>query len=130
MKFLVQLFAQPRRTRQRDESVADQLREHNEVLADIRIRREQDAEELFTYWCEYVGVTTIPKADWTWLVRQLEFYPSEVIRQGMLVAISRGAVRGGGCFWPRRGWRDGFSADLGRSPTCGDPRFAVSLCCG
>lgn len=71
-----------------------QLREYNEVLATIRERRERHAEELLTFWTETLGRTGIPKTDWIWLCRQMEFYPVEIVRNAMLVAIDRNATNG------------------------------------
>lgn len=71
-----------------------QLREYNSVLAEIRQRRESDGQDLVNYWCESTGREYIPKREWTWLIRELDTVPAEIIRKAMLVAISRDAVNG------------------------------------
>jgi len=84
-----------------------QLREYNAVLKEIRLRKETQGQELVNYWCENTGTDYLPQRDWTWLLRQLDYVPAEVIRQAMLVAINRGAIKGvryvAACL---RNWRD------------------------
>jgi len=67
-----------------------QLREYNEILREIRLRKEQEAEQLLNYWCEELGLADVSKTDWRWLLGELERTPAERIREAMLIAMSRG----------------------------------------
>lgn len=70
-----------------------QLREYNQVLADIRARREAEAGELEAYWCSYTGESGLLKREWPWLLYELERVPAETIRKAMGVALARGKTR-------------------------------------
>lgn len=84
-----------------------QLREYNNVLAGIRERKEAEGQELVNYWCEQTGTDYMPRREWTWLCRQLDVTPAEIIRRAMTVAISQDKTKGLGyvsaCL---RNWRE------------------------
>lgn len=84
-----------------------QLREYNQVLEAIRLRKEAQGQELVDYWCQQTGVDYLPQRDWTWLQRELDVVPAETIRRAMLIAIDRGATKGlryvSGCL---RNWKE------------------------
>lgn len=70
-----------------------QLREYNEVLATIRVRKEAELQDLVDFWLEETGRTYLRDPDRYWLMSELDRSPAETIRSAMLVALQRGATR-------------------------------------
>lgn len=70
-----------------------QLREYNVVLAAVRVRKEEEAQELLNYWCSETGTDSIRKREWTWLLNQLEHTPAERIRWALMTAIANYKTR-------------------------------------
>lgn len=83
-----------------------QVREYNEVLALVRARREDDAQDLTTYWHERTGMY-LTEREHGWLRSVLAFCPREIIRDFMDKAIAKRLTRNtsyvGGCV---RAWRE------------------------
>lgn len=73
-----------------------QLREYNHVLAEIRLRKEAEAEDLLNYWSQETGKDAVTKMDWGWLLAELDKSPAETIRHAMTIAIGQ---------WKIRDWR-------------------------
>jgi HNH endonuclease len=76
-----------------------QLDEYNRVITEERERREAEVWELWQFWQSERGHTskddleTAPHVDLGWLRNSLEFCPREQIREFMIRAIGRRAVK-------------------------------------
>lgn len=70
-----------------------QLREYDQVLADMLAIREYDAQELLDWWCVEAGVESVPRNQFAWLVNQLQHVPTTLIREAMMLAIGRDMTR-------------------------------------
>jgi len=66
-----------------------QLREYNEVLAQVSARVDKERKELIDYWPSRTS-----KADRSWLWNRLLEYPQEMIFNAMEVAIAAGKTAG------------------------------------
>lgn len=69
-----------------------QLREYNEVLAQIRKRKDADAAELVAFW-EAETRWGIYGPDLYWLAAELDRTPAEKIRMAMQIAIRNRKTR-------------------------------------
>lgn len=76
-----------------------QLDEYNRVIAEERERRETDVWDLWQFWQSERGHNTekdlnyAPQVDLGWLRNSLEYCPREQIREFMIRAIGRRAVK-------------------------------------
>jgi hypothetical protein len=90
-----------------------QLREYNEVLEAVRLRREDVGQELVNYWCEQTGKDGVNQFDWLWLMSSLQQTPAEEIRDAMMIAIRYNQTRNlryvGGIVRKRRDEREGVA---------------------
>jgi hypothetical protein len=90
-----------------------QLREYNEVLEGIRLRREEVGQELVNYWCEQTGKDVVYQSDWLWLMGALQHTPAEEIRVAMDIAIRVNQIRNwryvGGIVRKRRDEREALA---------------------
>ena len=68
-----------------------QLREYDAVLRAERERREDTGQELVNLYCALSGYDFMQRADWAWLVKELQRTPSEVIRE-KIEAAARSTV--------------------------------------
>ena len=88
-----------------------QLREYNQVLSVVRLRKEAEAEELLNYWCDETHQESIRNREWTWLLNQLDHTPAERIRKALLTAVANCKTRdfryAAACL---RNWREGQGA--------------------
>ena len=64
-----------------------QLREYNAVLEELRLKREDTADELLDWWCERVGSNGVRDRHFSWLRNELRNTAAEIIRDAMQVAI-------------------------------------------
>jgi HNH endonuclease len=67
-----------------------QLREYNAVLAESRERREEDAWELIRYWKHDPKCDSFNRWDFSWLMKTLEWVPTETIRKYMDASMVAG----------------------------------------
>lgn len=70
-----------------------QLREYNEVLRWIRVRKEVERDDLIAFWLEETGKNYMRDPDRHWLTAEMEKSPAETIRRAMTIALSRGMDR-------------------------------------
>jgi len=76
-----------------------QLNEYNRVIVAERDRRERDVWNLWQFWQSERGYTskddleTAPHVDLGWLRSALEYCPREQIREFMIMALGRRAVK-------------------------------------
>lgn len=70
-----------------------QLDEYNYVLATLMRQREDDANELLNWWCDQTGDSGVPKNQFVWLVRTLQWVPATTIKEAMLAALKNARTR-------------------------------------
>jgi hypothetical protein len=70
-----------------------QLREYNETLEGVRLRREEIGQELVNFWCEQTGKDQVYQNDWLWLMTVLQHTPAEEVRDAMVVSIRSNQIR-------------------------------------
>ncbi len=70
-----------------------QLREYNEVLEGVRLRREDIGQDLVNFWCQQTGRDGVNQSDWLWLMTILQRTPAEEVRDAMVLAIRANQTR-------------------------------------